>query len=166
MFNLILCGLNLNLRKREEVGCTRIISFQEIRVLNKLNKAMLAAKRSAGVAPEVSVRIPLRTGNNVFKQGIYPGLKPRRDITSPKQGYQWPQLKNIPCVEKFPKILFWRLFEASHFRFSHRPVFPIGATDVKFLLRNENIHRSLVFALWWFWLTQINTKQTKGFIST
>ena len=53
------------------------------------------AKRSAGVAPEVSLRNPLHTG-----EGSTLALKHRADVTrSPKQGYQWPHKKDL-CPPK------------------------------------------------------------------
>ena len=61
---------------------------------------MLPAKRSAGVVPEVSLRIPLDAS-----EGYSLALKPRADIIRnpkqgypkqgyPKQGYQWPHKKD------------------------------------------------------------------------
>ena len=64
--------------------------------------AMMAANRSAGVPPEVNLRILLCTGNEEYKLGD-PPLKPRADITrSPKQGYPWPDKKGLISS----KILF------------------------------------------------------------
>ena len=48
---------------------------------------MLAAKRSAGVAPEVKLRNQLRKGNEACKRGDPLALKPSADL---KRGYQWP----------------------------------------------------------------------------
>ena len=51
--------------------------------------AMLATKRSAGVTPEVNLRILLCSGEEARKQEIYSALKLRADIIrSPKQGLQ------------------------------------------------------------------------------
>ena len=49
----------------------------------------LAAKRSAGVTPEVNLRILLHAGAKHTSKGIYPGFKTHGRVTrSPKQGYQ------------------------------------------------------------------------------
>ena len=59
--------------------------------------SMLAAKRLAGVAPEVNLgkhvtRMPLSSAN----KAVHPGLKPRGDTArSPKQGFQWPHKKDL-----------------------------------------------------------------------
>ena len=54
--------------------------------------AMLAGKRSIGVAPEVNFR---ECGTHTSPQSTNKALKPKEDVTrSPKQGYQWP-LKKI-----------------------------------------------------------------------
>ena len=59
--------------------------------------AMLATKRSAGVAPEVNIMkcitdIPLPSVN----KAAHPGFEPRGDVTrSLKQGYQWPHKKDL-----------------------------------------------------------------------
>ena len=59
---------------------------------------MLAAKKTAGVAPEVNLRectshTPLPSVN---KAEPTVALKPRGDVTrSPKQGYQWPHKKDL-----------------------------------------------------------------------
>ena len=37
--------------------------------------AMLAIKRSAGVAPEVNLRNPWNAGGEAHKQGIHPGFE-------------------------------------------------------------------------------------------
>ena len=64
---------------------------------------MLAAKRSAGVAPEVKQWIPLHVGDKAHKQGDLPCFEIQADITrSPKQGYQCP-LKSIDVVKNFLK---------------------------------------------------------------
>ena len=42
---------------------------------------MLAAKRSAGVAPEVRLRNPLHTGNKACKRGIDLGFETQADPT-------------------------------------------------------------------------------------
>ena len=48
---------------------------------------MRTAKRSAGVAPEVNLRIPLHAGDKTRKQGSTLALKLRADVTrSPKAG--------------------------------------------------------------------------------
>ena len=39
---------------------------------------MLVAKRSAGVAPEVNLRIPLHAGDEAYKQGIHSGFEIQR----------------------------------------------------------------------------------------
>ena len=59
--------------------------------------AMLAAKRSAGVAPDVNLRILLCVGNKAHKQGDATlALKPRADITSEVQnrGISGPTKRN------------------------------------------------------------------------
>ena len=61
--------------------------------------AMMAAKTSASVAPDINLRNPLCVGKEACKQGIHPGQ------TSPevqKQGYQWRHKKDL-CP---PKIFF------------------------------------------------------------
>ena len=63
---------------------------------SKSSAVMLAIKRSAGVAPEVNLRISLHAGKEASKQGIHPGLKIRVDITrNPRQEYQWPHKKGL-----------------------------------------------------------------------
>ena len=70
--------------------------------------AMLASKRSAGVAPEVNLRecishiclhqVQIRLPTLV--------LKPRGDVSrSPKQGYQWPHKKDLCPAIFFKKKL-------------------------------------------------------------
>ena len=52
---------------------------------------ILAAKRSAGVTPEVDLGNLLHAGNKACERESTMALKPRADITrSPKQEYQWP----------------------------------------------------------------------------
>ena len=71
-------------------------------MLGTLPAAMLAAKRSAGVAPEVNLRHPLCAGEEAHKRRIHP-LKLRAEvIRSLKQGYQWPHKKDS-CPPKFKK---------------------------------------------------------------
>ena len=51
---------------------------------------MLAAKRSAGVVPEVNLRNPLYADDEVQIKEIHPALKLRADVTrSLRYGYQW-----------------------------------------------------------------------------
>ena len=40
-----------------------------------VSSAMLAAKKSAGVAPEVNMRKPLHTGDKAYKREIHPGFE-------------------------------------------------------------------------------------------
>ena len=55
-----------------------------------VSAVMLATKRSAGVTPEVNLRILLHARKTQTK-GSTLALKPLSDITrSSKQGYQWP----------------------------------------------------------------------------
>ena len=67
--------------------------------------AMLAIKRSAGVTPEVNLRegishTPLPSVN----KATHSALKPRGDITrSPKQRYQWPNIKGFMSSKIFLK---------------------------------------------------------------
>ena len=65
-------------------------------VCQKTHQPPTAAKRSAGVAPEVDLRHPLCADEEAYKQGIHPVvLKPRADVTgSLKQGYQWSHQKD------------------------------------------------------------------------
>ena len=44
-----------------------------------------AANRSAGVAPEVNLRIPLCTGDKAFKWGIHSGFE--TSVSHPKKGF-------------------------------------------------------------------------------
>ena len=62
-----------------------------------------AAKRSAGVVPEVNLRIPLNTGDEACKRGNLPWLwmKPRVDITrspktsvTPQKGLTYPECED------------------------------------------------------------------------
>ena len=63
---------------------------------------MQAAKRLAGVAPEVNLRIPLHTDDEV--RGPTLALKPMSDIMRcPKQGYQWPHKKGLMSSKFFLK---------------------------------------------------------------
>ena len=59
--------------------------------------AMLAAKRSAGVTPEVNLREDVtHVPPSCVNKAAHSTLKPRGDITrSPKQGYQWPHKKDL-----------------------------------------------------------------------
>ena len=73
--------------------------------------AMLIIKRSAGVALEVNLRIPLCTGNEARKQEDPPRLL----NSGPKQGYQWPHKKDwYPPIftgrnEVVAKVIFLHL---------------------------------------------------------
>ena len=73
-------------------------------VEDKRLAAILATKRSAGVAPEVNFRkyvalMPLPSGTRLPTLD----LKPIGDVTrSPKQGYQWPHKKDL-CPHFFEK---------------------------------------------------------------
>ena len=68
--------------------------------------AMLAAKRSAGVAPDMNLMILLHVGDKPQARGSTLALKPRIDVTrSPKQGYQWPQEKDSCPPKKFKKYV-------------------------------------------------------------
>ena len=65
--------------------------------------AMLAAKRSAGVTPEVNLRECV-TQTSLPSLNNLPTLtlKPRGDVTrSPKQGYHWPHKKGLMSYKKF-----------------------------------------------------------------
>ena len=64
--------------------------------------AMLAVKRSAGVAPEVNLRNSAQARKNASESTL--ALKPRADVTrSPKQGYQWPNKKDMCPPKNFKK---------------------------------------------------------------
>ena len=66
--------------------------------------AMLTSKQSAGVAPEVNLRITQVREHT--KKGSTLALKPREDVTrSPKQGYQWPHEKDLCPPKKIKKDL-------------------------------------------------------------
>ena len=53
---------------------------------------MLTSIQSAGVAPEVNLRITPEKA----RKGSTLALKSRADVTrSPKQGYQWPHKKDV-----------------------------------------------------------------------
>ena len=57
--------------------------------------AVLAAKRSAGIAPEANLRNPLRAGDETRRQGNPPGFETLDFNRSLKQGYQWPPYKGL-----------------------------------------------------------------------
>ena len=60
---------------------------------------MLTSIESAGVAPEVNLRIT--QARKHAKKGFTLALKPRVDVTrTPKHGYQWPHEKDL-CPPKF-----------------------------------------------------------------
>ena len=98
----------------ERMAC--LISHYELPVLSPANAsqvcgrdrsaAMLAAKRSAGVAPEMNLRecvthMLLPSLNKAAPLA----LKPRGDVTrSPKQGYQWSHKKDSCPPKIFKKI--------------------------------------------------------------
>ena len=81
--------------------------------------AMLVAKRSEGVAPEVNLKIPFPADDIV--KGFILALNPRADITrSPKQEYLLSQKKDqfppkfrikktvfVTCSRPLPFILYW-----------------------------------------------------------
>ena len=71
--------------------------------MSPTNAAMLAAKRSAGVAPEVNLRILLHTGDEACQWGDpLPALKSRVDVTrSQDRGISGTQLQ----LDKIEKIL-------------------------------------------------------------
>ena len=53
--------------------------------------ALLAAKRLAGVTPEVNLRNPLHAGEKACISGIHSGFETQVDGNrSPKQRSQWP----------------------------------------------------------------------------
>ena len=61
---------------------------------------MLTFVQSAGVAPEVNLRIA--QVRKLAKNGSTLALKPQVDVTrSPKQGYQWPHEKDLCPQKKF-----------------------------------------------------------------
>ena len=61
---------------------------------------MLTVNKSAGVAPEVKPRKPLREGNKACQLGIQLALKPRADVSrSTKQEYKWNHEKDF-CPPK------------------------------------------------------------------
>ena len=79
--------------------------------------AILAAKRSAGVAPEANLRNPLRVGDEARKQGNLPWLRnpgqmlpevQNRDISSPTKGLMSSKSKP-PANEVWGKVLFLHL---------------------------------------------------------
>ena len=62
---------------------------------------MLAAKRSAGITPEVNLRIVLHTGDEAYKPGD-PTLALKRMLPEvQKQEYQWPHKNDM-----MPSIIF------------------------------------------------------------
>ena len=85
--------------------------------------AMLAAKRSAGVVPEVNLRVSVtRTPPPNVNKATSLALKHRGYVTrSQTQGYQWPHKKDLypPCINKTmnQKLLTCRIFLI----FRHRP---------------------------------------------
>ena len=76
--------------------------------------AIMAAKRSAGIAPEANLRNPLRVGDEARKQGNLPWLRnpeqmspevQNRDISSPTKGLM--SSKSIPLAnEVWGKVMF------------------------------------------------------------
>ena len=77
---------------------------------------MLAIKRSTGATPGVNLKIPLHTDKEACKPGIHPAFETQgRHHRSPKQGYQWPQKKDLSpplfTVLNFSCIclVIWRL---------------------------------------------------------
>ena len=70
--------------------------------------AMLAVKRSAGVAPEVNLRNSAQARKHASESTL--ALKPRADVTrSPKQGYQWPHKKDMCPVMDNPTPLVYNV---------------------------------------------------------
>ena len=70
--------------------------------------AMLAAKRLAGVTPEVNLKdhvtcMPLASVSKAAQSGFE---TQRRHHQSPKQGYQWPHRKDL-CPPKFFRKKFF-----------------------------------------------------------
>ena len=61
-------------------------------VNQKCSAAMLAVKRLAGVAPDVSLKNPLHAGDKAHKWGIQPGYEPqsRRNQKSKTGGFSGP----------------------------------------------------------------------------
>ena len=74
--------------------------------------AMLAAKRSVGVTPEMNLRehVTCMPSPMLIRLPTL-ALKPRGDVTrSPKQGYQWPHKKDFcppKTLEKKSHIKAW-----------------------------------------------------------
>ena len=85
--------------------------------------AMLAAKRSAGVAPDVNRRIPLRAGVEACKRGDPPWLWKR---------YQWPT-KRTDVLQKIFNF-FFDVYMQNVFQIFHICRF-ILLTSFKFTLR-------------------------------
>ena len=72
----------------------------------KLDKVttMLAAKRSAGVEPEVNLRHPLCTGEKARKQGVHPGFETQgRNHQNSKTGVSAVPQKGLVSSKKFLK---------------------------------------------------------------
>ena len=66
----------------------------------KDSAVMLTSIQSAGVTPEVNLRIK-HADEKAHKKGSTQALKPRADIIrSPKQGYQWPHKKDLCPLKK------------------------------------------------------------------
>ena len=67
---------------------------------------MLTSIQSAGVAPEVNLRIA--TDEKVLNKGFTLALKPRTDVTrSSKLGYQWPHKKDSWPSKTSKKNVTW-----------------------------------------------------------
>ena len=63
---------------------------------------MLAAKRSAGVAPEVNLRNSLHAGNKAHKRGIHPGSETQgRRHQKSKTGVSVAPQKGLMFSKKF-----------------------------------------------------------------
>ena len=94
-------------------------------ILNRDSADMLAAKRSVGVTPDVSLRGCVTS----VKRLPTLALKPRRDITrSPIQVYQWPHKKGLCHPRHFLKIKKPRMYEWLQ-------------ENASFLMRNSEILR-------------------------
>ena len=64
--------------------------------------AMLAVKRSVGVAPEVNLRNPLQAGEKAWQQGIHPAIETRgRCHQKSKTG--WRHKKDLCVLQKKKK---------------------------------------------------------------
>ena len=71
-----------------------VLVCMKVRGSKKGSTAMLATKRSAGVAPEVDQRKHFMQMTKHISQGSTPTLRPRTNITqSQKQGYHLPKKK-------------------------------------------------------------------------